>query len=63
MAFPATILDLRAELLLGGAWTNIISPTNQLSDDWLAFFDVIVYRVLTEFGLRLDGLSIANKCH
>jgi hypothetical protein len=24
----------------GGAWTNIISPTNQLPDDWLAFFDI-----------------------
>ncbi len=24
----------------GGAWTNILSPTDQLSDDWLAFFDI-----------------------
>ncbi len=24
----------------GGEWTNIISPTNQLPDDWLAFFDI-----------------------
>jgi hypothetical protein len=24
----------------GGAWTDIISATSQLSDDWLAFFDI-----------------------
>ena len=24
----------------GGAWTNIISPTNQLPGAWLAFFDI-----------------------
>ena len=24
----------------GGAWTNVISPTSPLSDDWLAFFDI-----------------------
>ncbi len=23
-----------------GAWTNIVSPTNQLPDNWLAFFDI-----------------------
>jgi hypothetical protein len=24
----------------GGVWTNIISPTSQLPDNWLAFFDI-----------------------
>jgi hypothetical protein len=24
----------------GGAWTNIVSPTNQLPDEWLAFYDI-----------------------